>query len=126
MKGLRQALTAAALLDATLGLLLLLGPQSVAQVLGILSYQENSMRFIGLLLLMLAGVGGYAAHNPFRYVGNVIVVIAGRAAGAVLLLLCCLAPNAPALYLAAGLLQLSLASLQAWLSRDLWRGVTRR
>ena len=109
MNGLKQTLVAGTLLDAGLGILLLVTPGEVIRLLGATSAGSVGPRLIGLLLLLVAGFGGYAAHDPFRYVGNIMALIAGRTAGAVLLLLSYLPEHAPESYLLLGLAQASLA-----------------
>ena len=104
-------------------------PQITVSVVPAYLPEDESDRhalLVKLAKLLHMPMVGYAAQDPFRYVGNLVVAIAGRAAGGVLVLLASLAPGAPVLFLGFGLLQLSLAILQAWLGRDLWRGVTRR
>jgi hypothetical protein len=122
VRALRHALAAAVVVDAGLGLPLLVAPGPLIASLGLIGHRETTLRIVGLLLITLAGCVGYAAHDPFRYVGNLIVSMAGRAAGACLLLLGSLATARPAPFVALGLIQLVLAVLQAWLGRDLFRG----
>ena len=126
VKGLRHALTAAAVLDGALGLPLLVAPRELAHSVGLVCHQDTALRLVGLLLVALAGCVGYAAQDPFRYVGNWVVSVATRTAGAFMLLVGSATVTTPGPLLALGLAELTLAVVQAWLGRDLFRGLRRR
>jgi len=122
---LKRSLYAGALFDALFGMPLLGAPQAVADIFHITPPPDVYSRLIGLLLLMLAGIYYHAAQEPHRYVGVIVVAIAGRSAGACLFVAAALGRTAPAVFLYVGLVDLTLAVAHALWVRDLFRPADR-
>ena len=85
---LQASLVVGAAADALLALALVLLPRQTADLLGIpLPGEAFYGWLLALLLLLLSGFYLLAAYDPRAYVGNVMLAVLGRSAGAVVLFL---------------------------------------
>lgn len=101
---LRISLAAGAVYDALFGLILLVMPHQLSEILGVPLPEEGFyLWLIALLLGLLAGFYLLPVYDPVAYVGNILLAILGRAAGAVVLALAALVggEGLHGLYLAA-------------------------
>lgn len=100
---LRVSLVAGSLYDAVFGVILLAAPGFGSWFLDIpLPAQQVYLRFIGVFLFLLALLYMLPVIHPGAYLGNVVVAIVGRAAGAVFLFTATLAYAQPRAFLLLG------------------------
>lgn len=109
---LRVTMVAGSFYDAAFAVLLLAGPEWGARFFGIpLPAQQLYLRFTGVFLLILAMFYLLPAIHPGRYLGNVVVAIVGRTAGAVFMVTAVAAFDQPRAFMALGLSDLLFAVL---------------
>ena len=109
---LRTSMAAGALYDLTFALVNLAAPQAGSWFLEIpLPEQQVYLRLTGLFLLVLALVYMLPVIHPGEYLGNVVVAIVARTAGAIFLIAAALWFAQPVAFLALGVVDLIFALL---------------
>lgn len=109
---LRVSMVAASIYDGAFAVVNLAVPEWGARVLGIPLPEETVyLRFTGVFLILLALFYLLPAIHPGRYLGNVVVAIVGRTAGAIFLLAAGLLFGHPRAFLLLGLGDLAFAAL---------------
>ncbi|MFQ5701104.1 MAG: hypothetical protein ACE5HU_04600 [Acidobacteriota bacterium] len=100
--------------DVLFAIINLLVPRWGSRILGIpMPSQEVYLRFTGVFLIVLALFYALPALHPGRYLGNVVVAILGRTAGAVFLCTATLIFDQPRAFLLLGAGDLIFAVLHA-------------
>ncbi len=113
---LRASLVLGSLYDLVFAGLTLVAPEAGARLLRIpLPEDQLYLRFTGVFLILLALFYLLPAIHPGRYLGNVVVAIAGRAMGGAFLLTAVLLHDRPRAFLLLGAGDLVFAVLHAWL-----------
>lgn len=112
---LRVTMAAGSLYDLTFGLMILFAPHWGSWFLEIpLPSEQVYLRFTGVFLLALALFYMLPVVHPGRYLGNVVVAIVARAAGAMFLIISALAFDQPGAFLLLGAGDLIFAMLHIY------------
>ncbi len=99
----RISLVAGSLYDIVFACINLVAPGPGSRLLGIpLPAEQVYLRFTGIFLIILALFYLLPAIHPGRYLGNVVVAIIGRTAGAAFLIAAALAFGQPRAFLLLG------------------------
>jgi hypothetical protein len=118
-RGLRVSLVAGSLYDAVFAIVNMIAPGLGSSLLGIpLPQEQFYLRFTGVFLLMLAMFYMLPVIHPGRYLGNVVVAIIGRSAGAVFLFVAAIAFGYPSSFMILGAGDLLFAILHAVFLKD--------
>ena len=113
---LRVSMVAASVYDGAFAVVNLAFPEWGSRMLGVpLPAETIYLRFTGIFLIMLALFYLLPAIHPGRYLGNVVVAIVGRTAGAIFLAVAWLCFGLPTAFAFLGLGDLAFAAVHLYL-----------